>query len=177
MLPKGSSKFENSRFMIGVRERKYWCPNCKTGATLMMCADVPPRKDLAKMTAQTMLVEGRAIGETDPQTGMGIRRTAHLLLKAKQPPNARWMLVVLATLNPMHPVFNKDYVFERKKAKAEAAEQRLDNSDGFFTGLPLVDLRGTRRFFDMTSKEAKLGATLHRAQARLTKLTTTIRHM
>ena len=49
-------------------------------------------------------------------------------------PDKLWLLQVLSTLNPNHPFFAKDYMPPPKREKKNAP-LKMDNSDGFFTGI------------------------------------------
>lgn len=54
------------------------------------------------------------------------------------PPETRWMLAILSTINPEHEFFGKDYVKPRVDSQGinVSSEQMVSNQDGFFTGLP-----------------------------------------
>jgi hypothetical protein len=60
-------------------------------------------------------------------------------VKSHQSCDAYFLQVSLSTLNPKHRFFAKDFLPKavecKKKSKAAAADS-VDNSDGFFTGLP-----------------------------------------
>ena len=53
-----------------------------------------------------------------------------------RPPDVEWMLVALATMKPQHRIFAKDYCYQVVKQKEQKVDMMIDNSDGFFTGLP-----------------------------------------
>ena len=55
---------------------------------------------------------------------------------SKRCPNKTWLIYVLSTLKPDHLIFRKDYLPPPRKMKMSRLENKLDNSDGFFTGLP-----------------------------------------
>ena len=81
-----------------------------------------------------------------------------------------WMLKALATLNPKHKIFAKDFVPRVDKARP-AAVVMIDNSDDFYSNLPDLylkkDMRG--RATACISKSEKLAQQLAREQDLLEK--------
>ena len=78
----------------------------------------------------------RPLGEP---TDTKLRRTA-LLIK-QRPPDLKWMLQVMATLNPDHEIFNKDYCRPRNE---ENVLNMVVNPNGYFDGLPVQKRTGKR---------------------------------
>ena len=118
-------------FMEGVRQGDYWLP--KTSEIRYFdVVDPPTRPDLAAMVVENM----QAI-INDPNGDEKLRaRMAKTCDRMKRvPPNAKFMLCLLGTLNPGHEVFGKDYQRPRKTKKAAEAVV-VSNADGFFDGLP-----------------------------------------
>ena len=71
----------------------------------------------------------RPLGEP---TDTKLRRTA--LLIEQRPPDLKWMLQVMATLNPDHEIFNKDYCRPRNE---ENVLNMVVNPNGYLDGLPV----------------------------------------
>ena len=57
-------------------------------------------------------------------------------------PDRRWLVTAIGTLQPNHLIFHKDYKPEVKQ-KLACESLMVDNSDGFFTGLP-IDYRKSK---------------------------------
>lgn len=78
------------RFMIGVKERHYWCLRSQDIVTFRVCADPPSKLDVAFILSEVM-TNYRPMGEP---LDTAIKRTA--LLIRKQPPSVSWQLLVLS---------------------------------------------------------------------------------
>ena len=65
----------------------------------------------------------------------------------KAPPNKDYMLNLLFTFNPEHPVFAKDYVKPRpaEKGVVDFNVAQVRNDDGFYDGLPIYTGSGSKR--------------------------------
>ena len=59
------------------------------------------------------------------------------------PPSADWMLILLATCNQEHVIFQKDWRPPREE-RQQAPVGTLANIGGFFDGLPMTENRGSR---------------------------------
>ena len=57
--------------------------------------------------------------------------------------DSAWLIVVLGTINPGHRFFNKDYVPTKDERRNQdyLDPKMVDNTDGFFTGLPLNNMK------------------------------------
>lgn len=71
------------------------------------------------------------------------QRTAELIIE--RPPDAFFLLALLATMNPNHEIFRKDYVKPRAVRSAVNDSDYVDNPDDFFTGLPALGRTTKRR--------------------------------
>ena len=61
----------------------------------------------------------------------------------KNPPDKLWLVQMIGHVKGDHPIFAKGYVAPRRSKVARMIE--LDNSDGFYTGLPELEARGGKR--------------------------------
>ena len=115
-----------------VRFKKAWCLNANEQVSIKPCADAPSKKELARILHTTMM-NYRSLGEPHDS---GLRKTAKLILK--KPPDVQWMLMILATIDSDHRIFDKDYVHMKASRNAEDdPKEAIDNSDDFFTGIPI----------------------------------------
>ena len=99
-------------FMLGVKDKHYWCLRSSEVTTLKQCADPPSKKDLATILAGVMN-NMNPLGEP---MDSGLRNTAQLILT--KPPSIAWMITLLSTLHPDNVIFGKDYVKPRVERKA-----------------------------------------------------------
>ena len=82
-----------------------------------------PRPPSKKLLLEYVNIEVTRLGKTIGDT-------------SKRCPNKLWLLYVLSTLKPSNLIFRKDYLPPPIKEKKYILENKLDNSDGFLTGLP-----------------------------------------
>ena len=78
----------------------------------------------------------RSLGEA---TDAAFKATAMLI--KKNPPSKVWLLQVLATIDPDHLLFTKEYRKPTKQQQVQVQETMVNNSDGFFSGLPILGKR------------------------------------
>lgn len=81
------------------------------------------------------------------------------------------MLFALASLNPNHAIFAKDYYFEPdRQNKKRTFQARFDNSDDFFTGLPSLkrkkDLKAPFSFKSL--KEERIRVQIQQQEEKIT---------
>lgn len=57
--------------------------------------------------------------------------------------NTEWLLTVLSTLDPTNRLFAKNYIpsEDERRNRDHLEEKLVDNSDGFYTGLPENNLK------------------------------------
>lgn len=94
--------------------------------TYRVCADPPSRKELAQMLYELMASCDNDIS--------GFMATAELVIK--HPPNAHWLILMLATVNHNHRIFAKDYVRPKPLRNGKLVGKQVSALDGFFDGLP-----------------------------------------
>ena len=91
-----------------------------------MCAVKLNKKELAAIVADQMSLMGPKLNE--PLVS-GFRRTARHIRKKK--PDRHWLLMVLSSLKPDHPIFSDRYV--KMKAPKPAEHQiMIANKNGFY---------------------------------------------
>ena len=109
ILPPLRDSMVTRRFMLGIKDSTYWCLRASDITQTRVCADPPARKDLANIVGDVML-NYRSLGEAQD---IIFHRTANLI--KKQPPAVHWLLQVLATIEPNHEIFNKNYRRPRRQ--------------------------------------------------------------
>ena len=107
-------------------------------------------------------IDAQATG-MDAQTKAAMKRTAERLRKF--PADADWMVGILYTIKPAHPIFSKSYVVP-KKVTAILEEKKPDLDAAFFAGLPLSK---TKKRSTCTLGVPRLSK-LEREQQRIAKL-------
>jgi hypothetical protein len=113
-MPSYKSSIVTISWMKGIRKGTVWCPKYEE-LRLRPCYS-PPSKD-------SIVDEINHILEKN-NLDMGLARD--------NAPKVSWLLAVLSTLHSRHAFFAKGYVPPKQIKEAK----RIDNSDGFFTGLP-----------------------------------------
>lgn len=115
LMPRYKSSLCCVKWMMKVKDGRYWCPLTKDIHPIQ-CAD-PPKKDLILEHLYKFAADkGHKLGITE-----------------KRVPDRDWALQVLFAIKPDLVFFKKDYV--PKKAIDKIL---VNNSDGFFDGLPLA---------------------------------------
>ena len=74
--------------------------------------------------------------------------------------DSAWLIIVLGTINPGHRFFNKNYVptKEERRNQDYLDPKMVDNTDGFFTGLPVNNMERMKakrrtKFVDVIASE------------------------
>jgi len=127
--PKLKSAIMSFAFMDGVREGDYWLPlmdECK----LRKIPSMPPMGDLADMLADEIAEHA---DQLDDQLKAAMQKTAERLRKF--PADSEWMVGIMYTIKPDHPIFAKGYTVP-KKVTANA-EKKPDLDASFFIGAPM----------------------------------------
>ena len=123
-------------------------------AVLRNCATPPPKLHLAQLLQDVADSKGVDLG-----------------LDLVRPPDVQWMIIALATLNKNHPIFSKSYKPEVVQKRQVNAGLQIDNSDGFFTGLPKLtkakDLRGPAS--SLLTKQQRAEQKMQKEKAKITK--------
>lgn len=115
-LPSFKSSIVTQDYMKGVREKVYFCPTYEQ-LKLQPCPDPPPKELLLDEVVKITADKGLDIGASDNRV-----------------PDKAWLITMLGYLDPEHEFFKKDYLPPVRKPLQE--EMVVDNSDGFYSGLP-----------------------------------------
>ena len=103
LMPPKSSIMLSMKFMFEVKEKRCWILHTSEVTGVIGCASPPNRQQLSYMLNEVML-NLHSVGEPRDSA---IRATAEVI--KKNPPAVSWMLLVLASLQPDHQVFQKNY--------------------------------------------------------------------
>ena len=119
-LPPYGSKSINREYLQSVRSGHWWCPRFDK-VQLRPCP-CPPVKRVIFREIITLL-NGRNWGIINEDCA-----------------NTEWLLVCLSTLKPDHEFFTKAYVPTAEDSRYSKVKPvaNIDNSDGFFDGLPAL---------------------------------------
>lgn len=136
-------------FMKGVADGTFWMPKCEE-IKFRQCADCPSKQDLVAILLDVMR------GHNSDDTGFRILFERTCLEIEKRPPGIFWQLSIIATINPNHYLFAKDYV----KPRVRPAERRvpagcIPNFNGFFDGLPVSASKKKKTMTFGPSKHAR----------------------
>ena len=164
LLPGLREPITTLRFLKHVRSKRYWCPNASEHVALKPCADTPARKELAAICYDVM-VRFRSLGEPYDS---GLRRTAKWI--RKRPPHTDWLIVVLSTIDPDNAIFSRDYVHKKQVQSVAERAHQVDNSDDFFTGLPMVEGASGRRGVSFLSRQQLKDERLRKLRQRMYKI-------
>ena len=150
VLPSKKSTLVNTEYLNNVRAGLYWVPvtwkekSTDPGDVVIIrnCPRPPPKLELAQMLLKEAHKKGVELGFN---------------LEKGYIADTAWMLKALATLNPKHKIFAKDFVPRVDKVRPTAVVM-IDNSDDFYSNLPDLylkkDIRG--RATACISKSEKL---------------------
>ena len=117
-----------------------WLPRTHE-ISIRNCADPPPKQTIADVLCTVMQTVPR---QGEPFDSLFLE-TARLI--KRNPPETRWMLAILSTVDANHPFFAKDYVKPRVNVHGNDAnlDNMVANKQGFFTGLPAAAKRSKKR--------------------------------
>ena len=166
LLPTIKQSLATLSFLQGVRAGEVFCPHAQHVKTPAVCVTPPPKKVLIdKIFCAT--VDRAERGEDTS------RLDNLLLLLQKKSADSAWLVQVLHLVNDQDEIFARDYVYVRPRpVKAKVEMPFMDNSDGFFSGLPkLPASSSSKRQLRLTKqqKEALQLQSLEHRQAELAK--------
>ena len=147
--------------MDGVREGIFWLPQmdeCK----LRKIASAPPINDLADICSDEIDAHVTATDGMSEDVKQAMNNTSKRLRKF--PADIDWMVGILYTIKPEHPIFSKSYVVPKKVTAMAMKKPDLDAT--FFAGLPLSKMK---RKTNCTLGAPRLSK-LEREQQRIAKL-------
>ena len=122
-LPTYKSQLVTIEWLLRVKNRKIWCP-MYVDVRLRPCPSQPGKVELLEAMAN------ECINRNLP---MPVEKTTVL-------PDKAWCMVCLSTLNPDHAFFSKGYLANKQLTQTQKEEKLvdlIDNSDNFYTGLPV----------------------------------------
>ena len=158
-LPPLESPIITKEFLIDVRFKNTFCPSYEQ-IKIKPCLRPPSTVQAQAIVVEAMqkFIESNR-NKSDPVELA--RYTLFVEYLSKSVAEKQWYLAILSTLEPNSPVFQAHYLPKpREEPKQEAM---VDNSDGLFEALPLLNSseirRGKRFSFDRptaASREQKL---------------------
>ncbi len=104
LLPPYKDAINTKKFLIGVKDERYWCLHSSQMLAVKHCADCPNKLVLAEMVTEQMA----KLDNMTAEMKVTFKRTAKLI--KKNPPGKDWMMMLLSTFNPNHEIFQRDYV-------------------------------------------------------------------
>ena len=130
-MPSAKSSICTIEFMMAVRRRECYCPTY-TEMSQRACPKPPTVKIVKKAVVEAL---GRAV--FNPRCAKELADQCRILLKFLEVKEAdrRWLLIILATVEPDHDFFGKSYVAPKRVTKPSVVPQEIED-DGFFYGLP-----------------------------------------
>ena len=140
LLPGKKQSIVTLDFMQRVRGGEIYCPRASEVTKPAVCVTPPPKEQLVmKILNATEEYESRGENVAKLQELLG-------LLMTKKTADTAWLVQVLHMVNENDEVFARDYVYVRpQKVKAQVDIPLIDNSDGFFSGLPKVPNGGKNK--------------------------------
>ena len=109
-----------------------FCPSMDNFAKIP-CAHPPSTEELKDMLAKMILDAEHYPDEATKAKYMSLARYL-----GKYRADRDWLLLVLGTLNKELPIFQKGYMPPAKSRQSKLPKVAVDNSDDFFTGLPVL---------------------------------------
>ena len=137
-MPKLGSSICTIDFMMAVRNRECFCPQY-TCMQQRPCPKPPARK----VVKQALLHSLDAVVKNATLEGE-VRSQCKTLMQFLDPKDAdlKWMLTILACINPDHEYFQKGYVAPKTITSRSKAPTVITNDDNFFSGLPQQRSKG-----------------------------------
>jgi hypothetical protein len=163
-MPHAKASICTLDYLMRVRERREVFVPKQEAIKLKACL-APPRKEV-------LLQFIRRIEAT-------LQKSFAIDEKAGRWPDVAWMVQIISTYLPNCEIFDKDYM-PKPAAKPEAKLAKdLDNSDGFFTGLPELqskkDLNSKRNIWSKSANSYE--AKLEQAKLAIAKQTERMEHL
>ena len=119
-LPKWGCSLVTQEWMEKVRAGELWCPK-DHHIKFRNCAEPPSHAEVLRIFEEELAAANDKDVGIDPDH--------------KHVPDKKWMLDLISTLKPSHRLFDKDYVPPMPE-KSVAAIKYVQDTDGFFAGLP-----------------------------------------
>jgi hypothetical protein len=132
LLPEEKASLLTVNFMQDVKAGRTYCTSMDHFAKVP-CANPPSTEELKDMLVK-MILDAEAY--PDEETKAKYMSLARYLGRYRA--DRAWLLLVLGTLNKDLPIFQKGYMPAARPSKGKLTKVEVDNSDDFFTGLPVL---------------------------------------
>jgi len=152
--PKYKDLIMTTEFMQRVQRSESWLPSVKE-IKLLNCFGPPPKQAVAEILYNLMI---NTNNEHQPEWQSAFIDTAQRIRKT--PPDVKFMLAIISSMDQNNKLFAKDYVKPRLDLRGNdllaGNEQRILDPNNFFTGLPLARKSKKRSisFLDAKMKQA-----------------------
>jgi hypothetical protein len=165
-VPAPKSKLCTRQFLMEVKQGTTWCLRYDQ-MTTRGCPKPPATDVICAAILET--IQSNVDGITDPALKMRFLNFYEHL--SKREGDRSFMLDVLATLSQgKHPIFSKEYVPPQKPSQQKFTLD-IDNTDGFFTGLPPSKFKGRATTASiLMTPEQRLMQKTRKLEARLQKV-------
>jgi hypothetical protein len=135
-LPKRSSSAVNELMLVNVLKNAYWCPKA-TDIRLKNCVKAPVKESL--------------LGKLETLCYSKNLNISWISVEKNQLPDKKWLVDVIATLNPEDEIFKKDYIAPPVRRRQRDIETiALPNQ--IFEGLPPSTSKVKARRLKITSE-------------------------
>lgn len=111
ITPPKNDPIMTQKFMVGILTERYWMMKSEHVKNMKACAFPPSKSRLTDVVCQSLLTHNN----DDRDLTLRIKRTV-ANIRNKQP-DKKWMLLVLAQLEPDHFVFSKQHTRAIAKPK------------------------------------------------------------
>ena len=108
----------SGRWMYGCRNGTYWLPRCHQ-INNSQCVEPPPKEVIYAELQELLSERGRTMG-----------------LKNHNQLEAKYMMTMIATMEPNHQWFSKGWIYWPVVRPRKVEKEAFDNLDDYFTGLP-----------------------------------------
>ena len=140
LLPAKKQSLCTLDFMQRVRAGEIFCPRASHVKVPPVCVTPPPKAVLIDKIATASTVRAER-GEDVKALDLLLER-----LYKKKSADTPFLVLVLHLVDPADEIFARDYVYQRpQQVKPQVAMPVMDNSDGFYNGLPKLDGRGRQQ--------------------------------
>ena len=138
-LPAKKQSICTLDFMQRVRAGEIFCPRAEHIKAPAVCITPPPKETIIEKIDIACAVRNQRGENTD-----ALEKLLERLLNKKSADTA-FLVQVLHLVDPNDAIFARDYVYVRPaRAKAVAVMPLVDNADGFYDNLPMINAKGKR---------------------------------
>ena len=132
-------------FLKKGRAGHYVIPTYEQTANAKRCFSYPHKHILINKIEAYVKTRPAPTNLVDAKHAKALRRTVDLM--KVHPPDTAWLIRWLGVLTPDDEIFSKSYKFKRPRIQVETSEEEdeLNNDDGLWTDLPLLDDKTVRK--------------------------------